>query len=187
MRVSFFTTLKYIEILDYIEVLKLLVQTHMKQPKTNALRLLDAANIKYETVTYQVDESDLSATHVAEQLGEDISCVFKTLVLRGDRTGIFVCIIPGDKEVDLKKAARASGNKSCAMIRMQELLPLTGYIRGGCSPIGMKRPYPMYIHESCRDFEKIYVSAGCRGMQVRLSTKDLICYANISIADVIND
>ena len=158
----------------------------MKQPKTNALRLLDAANIKYETVTYQVDESDLSATHVAEQLGEDISCVFKTLVLRGDRTGIFVCIIPGDKEVDLKKAARASGNKSCAMIRMQELLPLTGYIRGGCSPIGMKRPYPMYIHESCNQLQYIFVSAGCRGMQVKLNTEDLISYARLTIGDLIS-
>lgn len=158
----------------------------MKQPKTNALRLLDAANIKYETVTYQVDESDLSATHVAEQLGEDISCVFKTLVLRGDRTGIFVCIIPGDKEVDLKKAARASGNKSCAMIRMQELLPLTGYIRGGCSPIGMKRPYPMYIHESCNQLQYIFVSAGCRGIQVKLNTDDLIKYANLTVGDLIS-
>lgn len=158
----------------------------MKQPKTNALRLLDAANIKYETVTYEVDESDLSATHVAEQLGEDISCVFKTLVLRGDRTGIFVCIIPGDKEVDLKKAARASGNKSCAMIRMQELLPLTGYIRGGCSPIGMKRPYPMYIHESCNQLQYIFVSAGCRGMQVKLNTDDLIKYANLTVGDLIS-
>jgi len=158
----------------------------MKQPKTNALRLLDAANIKYETITYQVDESDLSATHVAEQLGEDISCVFKTLVLRGDRTGIFVCIIPGDKEVDLKKAARASGNKSCAMIRMQELLPLTGYIRGGCSPIGMKRSYPMYIHESCNQLQYIFVSAGCRGMQVKLNTDDLIKYANLTVGDLIS-
>ena len=152
----------------------------MKQQKTNAMRLLDAAKIEYETVSYEVDESDLSAVHVAEQLGEDIACVFKTFVLRGDRTGVFVCIIPGDKEVDLKKAARASGNKSCAMIRMQELLPLTGYIRGGCSPIGMKRPYPMFIHESCLGFEKIYVSAGCRGMQVHIKTKELIKYGKMT-------
>ncbi|MBR1808841.1 MAG: Cys-tRNA(Pro) deacylase [Paludibacteraceae bacterium] len=153
--------------------------------KTNALRLLDAAKIPYETVTYMVDESDLSATHVAEQLGEDIACVFKTLVLRGDKTGIFVCIIPGDKEVDLKKAARASGNKSCAMIRMQELLPVTGYIRGGCSPIGMKKQYPMFIHESCLGFDKIYVSAGCRGMQVHIKTEELIKYGKMDVADLI--
>ena len=153
--------------------------------KTNALRLLDAAKIPYSTVSYHVDESDLSAVHVAEELGEDIACVFKTLVLRGDKTGVFVCIIPGDKEVDLKKAAKVSGNKSCAMIRMQELLPLTGYIRGGCSPIGMKRQYPMYIHNSCQDFAKIYISAGCRGMQVHLSTEDLIRFAHLNVAKLV--
>ena len=154
--------------------------------KTNALRLLDAAKIPYETVTYTVDESDLSAVHVAAELGEDIACVFKTLVLRGDKTGVFVCIIPGDKEVDLKKAAKASGNKSCAMTKMQELLTLTGYIRGGCSPIGMKRQYTMYIHESCRQFGKIYVSAGCRGMQVQLNTEDLIRFAKLTVADIVS-
>ena len=153
--------------------------------KTNALRLLDAAKIPYSTVSYHVDESDLSAVHVAEELGEDIACVFKTLVLRGDKTGVFVCIIPGDKEVDLKKAAKVSGNKSCAMIRMQELLPLTGYIRGGCSPIGMKRQYPMYIHNSCQEFAKIYISAGCRGMQVHLSTEDLIRFAHLNVAELV--
>ena len=153
--------------------------------KTNALRLLDAAKIQYRTVSYQVDESDLSAVHVAAQLGEDIACVFKTLVLRGDRTWVFVCIIPGDKEVDLKKAAKASGNKSCAMTKMQELLPLTGYIRGGCSPIGMKKAYPMYIHQSCQQFERIYISAGCRGMQVYLGTQDLINFAKLTVTDLI--
>lgn len=152
--------------------------------KTNALRLLDAASIHYETVTYKVDETDLSAMHVAAQLGEDIACVFKTLVLRGDKTGVFVCIIPGDNEVDLKKAAKASRNKSCAMTKMQELLPLTGYIRGGCSPIGMKRAYPMFINESCLALSHIYISAGCRGMQVRLATTDLISFANLTIADL---
>lgn len=155
----------------------------MKQ-KTNALRLLDAAGIQYETVSYEVDEHDLSAIHVAEQLDEDISLVYKTLVLRGDKTGIFVCIIQGDKEVNLKKAAKASGNKSCAMIRMQELLPLTGYIRGGCTPIGMKHPYPMYIDSTCLAHERIFISAGCRGMQVHLSTQDLISFAKLNIADL---
>lgn len=155
------------------------------QQKTNALRLLDAAKIRYQTFTYDVDESDLSAVHVADQLHEDISTVFKTLVLRGDKNGIFVCIIPGDKEVDLKKAAKASANKSCAMIRMQELLPITGYIRGGCSPIGMKKNYPAFIHQSCLEHEYIYISAGCRGMQVYLSTDDLIDYAKLQTADLI--
>lgn len=115
--------------------------------KTNAARLLDAAGIAYELVPYEVDESDLAASHVAEQLGEDIEQVFKTLVLRGDRNGIFVVVIPGNMEVDLRVAARISGNKSCEMLHMKELLPTTGYIRGGCSPIGMKKPFPTFIYE----------------------------------------
>lgn len=154
-------------------------------PKTNAARLLDAAKIQYELVPYEVDESDLSATHVAEQLGEDVAQVFKTLVLRGDKTGIFVCIIPGDKELNLKKAAQASGNKSCQMTKMQELLGLTGYIRGACSPIGMKKPYPMWIHTSCQEHERIFVSAGQRGLQLHLSTADLIAVAHLQVYDLI--
>ena len=106
--------------------------------KTNAARLLDQHKIPYELIPYQVDENNLAATHVAEQLGEDIARVFKTLVLRGDKTGLFVCVVPGNKEVNLKRAAKISGNKSAEMIAVKELLPLTGYIRGGCSPIGMK-------------------------------------------------
>ena len=121
----------------------------MKTNKTNAARLLDRAKIPYELVPYEVDENNLAATHVAEQLGENIEQVFKTLVLRGDKHGIFGCVIPGDKEVDLKKAAKISGNKSAEMIAMKELLPTTGYIRGGCSPIGMKKNYPVNIHERC--------------------------------------
>ncbi|MBR4883449.1 MAG: Cys-tRNA(Pro) deacylase, partial [Bacteroidales bacterium] len=118
----------------------------MKINKTNAARILDQKKISYELVPYEVDENDLAATHVAEQLGEDIEQVFKTLVLRGDKNGLLVCVIPGDKEVDLKKAAKLSGNKKVEMIAMKELLPLTGYIRGGCTPIGMKKPYPTWIH-----------------------------------------
>ncbi len=155
-------------------------------PKTNAARLLDAAKIQYELVPYEVDESDLSATHVAEQLGEDVAQVFKTLVLRGDKTGIFVCIIPGDKELNLKKAAQASGNKSCQMTKMQELLGLTGYIRGACSPIGMKKPYPMWIHTSCQEHERIFVSAGQRGLQLHLLTTDLIAVAHLQVYDLID-
>lgn len=142
--------------------------------KTNAARLLDKAKIPYELIPYEVDENDLSAIHVAASLGEDINCVFKTLVLHGDKTGHFVCVIPGDKEVDLKMAAKASGNKKCDLIPMKELLPLTGYIRGGCTPIGMKKPFPTYIHETCLQFDVIYISAGQRGMQLKLSPKDLI-------------
>ena len=124
-----------------------------KVNKTNAARLLDRAKITYELIPYEVDENDLAAAHVAEQLGEDIEQVFKTLVLQGDKSGYFVCVIPGDQEVDLKLAAKASGNKKADLIPMKELLPVTGYIRGGCSPIGMKKPFPTFIHESCLLFE----------------------------------
>ena len=137
--------------------------------KTNAARLLDKAAVAYELIPYLVDENDLSAEHVATQLGEDPAQVFKTLVLRGDRTGNLVCVIPGGAELNLKKAASASGNKNVAMIQMKELLPLTGYIRGGRSPIGMKRPFPTFIDRSCGDHEFIYVSAGVRGLQFKLA------------------
>ena len=147
-----------------------------KIEKTNAARLLDRAKIAYDLVPYTVDEDNLAATHVAEELGEDIATVFKTLVLRGDRAGLFVCVIPGDKEVDLKAAARVSGNKKADLIPMKELLPTTGYIRGGCTPIGMKKPFPTFIDESCLEFDYIYISAGQRGLQLRLSPTDLIEY-----------
>ena len=115
--------------------------------KTNVARLLDKAKIAYQLVPYEVDENDLSATHVAEQLGEDIAQVFKTLILHGDKSGYFVCVIPGADEVDLKKAAKVSGNKKCEMIPVKELLPLTGYIRGGCTAIGMKKQYRTVIEK----------------------------------------
>ncbi len=152
--------------------------------KTNAARLLDAAGIPYTLVEYQVDEEHLDACHVAEQLGEDIDCVFKTLVLRGDRNGLFVCVIPGSLEVDLKLAAQISGNKNCAMIHVKELLPNTGYIRGGCSPIGMKKPLPTFIHESALLYDKIYISAGVRGLQLCLAPQDLFNYTEASVYPV---
>lgn len=154
--------------------------------KTNVARLMDAAKIAYDLVPYVVDEEDLSATHVAEQLGEDVEQVFKTLVLRGNKTGILVCIVPGDAEVNLKKAAQISGNKSVEMIHQKELLPLTGYIRGGCSPIGMKKLYPTYIHETCQLFDHIYVSAGVRGIQLRIAPTDLIGYISATVGDLCN-
>ena len=153
--------------------------------KTNAARLLDKAKIAYDLVPYTVDEDNLAATHVAEELGEDIATVFKTLVLRGDRTGLFVCVIPGDKEVDLKAAARVSGNKRCEMIPMKELLPSTGYIRGGCSPIGMKKPLPTFFHSTATDHERIYISAGVRGLQIAIAPADLISYVGATIANII--
>ena len=149
-----------------------------KIAKTNVARLLDQAKISYSLVPYIVDENDLSAGHIAEQLGEDIEQVFKTLVLRGDKTGHFVCVVPGEDEVDLKKAD---------LIPMKELLPTTGYIRGGCSPIGMKKPFPTYFHETCILFDYIYVSAGVRGLQLKINPDDLVKYVGATVCDLVSD
>lgn len=153
-----------------------------KIQKTNAARLLDKAAVAYELIPYEVDESDLSAIHVAENLGENIEQVFKTLVLHGDKTGYFVCVVPGDQEVNLKLAAKVSGNKNCEMIPMKELLSVTGYIRGACSPFGMKKHFPTYIHETCLSYNCIYVSAGQRGLQLKVNPQDLIHIANAQVA-----
>ena len=153
----------------------------MNIQKTNAARLLDAAGIHYALIPYEVDEENLDAGHVAASLDEDIDMVFKTLVLRGDKSGFFVCVMPGSMEVDLKVAARISGNKNCEMIHVKELLPTTGYIRGGCSPIGMKKPFPTFIHESALLYDHIFVSAGVRGLQIRISPNDLIGFTNARI------
>lgn len=157
------------------------------QTKTNAARLLERAKIKFDLIPYEVDESNLAATHVAEQLGEDIAQVFKTLVLRGERTGYFVCVIPGDKEVDLKKAAHAAGDKKAEMLHMKELLPTTGYIRGGCSPIGMKKPFPTFFDSTALNFDYIYVSAGMRGLQIKISPNELINFVGASTADLTSE
>lgn len=155
-----------------------------KIEKTNAARLLDKAKIAYELVPYTVDEDNLAATHVAEELGEDIATVFKTLVLRGDRNGYFVCVIPGDHEVNLKAAAKVSGNKKAELIAMKELLPTTGYIRGGCSPIGMRKPFPTFIHLTSLEHPRIYISAGVRGLQIAIAPNDLIAYVRATVADI---
>ncbi len=155
-----------------------------KIEKTNAARLLDRAGIAYELIPYEVDDNDLAATHVAESLGEPIERVYKTLVLRGDRNGHFVCVVQGDREVDLKAAAKASGNKSADLIPMKELLPTTGYIRGGCSPIGMKRRFPTFIDSSCEAFDYIYISAGVRGLQLRIAPSDLVRFVGAELAAV---
>ncbi len=141
--------------------------------KTNVARLLDAQKINYTLHPYDAGEVELGAQHVADQLGEPIERVFKTLVLCGDRNGHFVCVIPGNEEINLKMAAKISGNKSCDLIPVKELLPLTGYIRGGCSPIGMKKHFPTFVHESCQAYETIFVSAGMRGLQVEIAPTDL--------------
>jgi len=153
--------------------------------KTNAARILDRLKIDYELIEYRVDEADLSAIHLAETAGIPISKVYKTLVLEGDKAGYFVCVIPGGKEIDLKKAALVSSNKKVAMLKMKELEPLTGYIRGGCSPLGMKKPFPVFIDESANDYPLIYISAGIRGMQMRLSPTDLMIACNAKKRDLI--
>lgn len=156
-----------------------------KVQKTNVARLLDTHHVNYELIPYEVDESDLSAVHVAKLLNEPIELIFKTLVLRGDKTGFFVCVIPGADEIDLKLAAKVSGNKNCALIPMKDLLALTGYIRGGCSPLGMKKHFPTYIHETCLLYDSIYISAGVRGLQVKLSPNDLITCSNAALCTLL--
>lgn len=153
--------------------------------KTNAVRLLDRAKVQYELRAYDVDESDLSAVRVAEQLNESVDKIFKTLVLKGDKTSYFVCIVPASSELNLKSAAKISGNKNCEMIPMKDLLAVTGYIRGACSPFGMKKLFATFIHESCVGFDKIYVSAGKRGVQLHISATDIIKLANATIGNII--
>lgn len=152
--------------------------------KTNACRLLDQQKVDYSLIEYEVDPEHLEASHVAEALNQDISTVFKTLVLHGDKSGYFVCVIQGDKEVDLKKAAKISGNKKVAMIPMKDLLPLTGYIRGGCTAIGMKKNFPVYLDENAVTQEYIHVSAGKRGLQLRLSPTEYIKVTKAIVGDL---
>lgn len=155
-----------------------------KIEKTNAARQLDKAGISYRLIPYEFDENDLAAQHVADSLGQDIRQVFKTLVLHGDKTGHLVCVVPGDCEVDLKALAKVSGNKKVEMILMKDLLAVTGYIRGGCSPIGMKKRFPTYFHSTAENFDVIYVSAGVRGLQIEIEPVSLIRFVGASVADV---
>ena len=155
-----------------------------KEHKTNAARLLDQAHISYELIPYEVDESDLSAPHVAASLGEDIAYVYKTIVMHGDRVRHFVCVVPAGGEINLKLAARASGCKKCETLHLRELQPLTGYIRGGCSPIGMKKALPTYIDVSAQDKPYIFVSAGQRGLQLKISPLDLAQQSRATFASL---
>ena len=155
-----------------------------KIEKTNAARLLDKAGLQYNLIPYEFDENDLAAQHVADSLGQDIAKVFKTLVLHGDKTGHIVCVVPGNCEVDLKALAKVSGNKKVEMIAMKDLLQVTGYIRGGCSPIGMKKRFPTYFHSTATEQDVIYVSAGVRGLQLEMSPSDLITFVGAEVADV---
>ena len=159
----------------------------MKIQKTNVARLMDKAKVAYELIPYEVDENDLGASHVAASLGEDINQVFKTIVLFGDKTKHIVCVLPGNCEVNLKKAAKASGNKKVEPLPLKELLPTTGYIRGGCCPIGMKKHFPTYFHKTVLDYDYVFVSAGVRGMQIKLAPQDLIRESRGEIADIIDE
>ena len=152
--------------------------------KTNAMRQLDAAKIKYEVLEYEVDENNLAGTHVADQIGLSYDIVFKTIVTKGDKTGYLVFCVPCDKEIDLKKAAAATGNKKIEPLHVKDLLGLTGYIRGGCSPIGMKKKFPTYFDASVEKCEKITISAGVRGAQLLLDTQALMKFVGAKTADV---
>jgi Cys-tRNA(Pro)/Cys-tRNA(Cys) deacylase len=157
----------------------------MTKGKTNAVRLVEQHKIDYELKSYPVDESDLSAVAVAAKTGLDIDRLFKTLVLKSSSGEVFVCVIPGGAELDLKKGARAGGAKKADLIPVKELLGLTGYIRGGCSPVGMKKSYATFIDETCTLYDHIYVSAGVRGLQLKLKPNDLVSLVNGIICDLV--
>lgn len=155
--------------------------------KTNAVRLLEKGGVDFALHAYPVDEDHLDAQHVADALGQDINRVFKTIVLIGERTGHFVCVLPGNCEIDLKKAARAAGDKKVELIHVKDLLGLTGYIRGGCSPVGMKKAFPTFFHTTASGFESIYVSAGIRGLQMEVDPKKLISFTHATVADLVKE
>lgn len=157
-----------------------------KDVKTNAMRLLDRDKIAYTTMEYEVDENDLSGIHVAAQLAQPVEQVFKTLVLKGEKLGYIVCCIPVAEELDLKKVAKAVGDKKVEMIPMRDLLGVTGYIRGGCSPIGMKKKFPTFIDETCILYDSIAISAGIRGGQIIIEPNALLAYIDAGTADLIS-
>ncbi|PWM78917.1 MAG: Cys-tRNA(Pro) deacylase [Phascolarctobacterium sp.] len=158
-----------------------------KQKKTNAARILDEKNINYSLIEYTVDEEHLDAVHVAAEVGLPAAQVFKTLVVRGDKTGPVFAVIPGDGELDLKALAKVSGNKRAELVHLKEVLPLTGYIRGGCSPLGAKKNYPVYLDETCVLWDKIAISAGQRGLQIFLSPDDLVAATGAAVVNIIHE
>jgi Cys-tRNA(Pro)/Cys-tRNA(Cys) deacylase len=153
--------------------------------KTNAMRRLDAAKIQYEVKEYEVDESDLSGVHIASQIGLPFEQVFKTLTAKGDKTGVIVFCIPCHKEIDLKKAAAVTGNKRVELLAVKDLLATTGYVRGGCSPIGMKKNFPTFIEESALEHEKITVSAGMKGAQLLLNVSELVQFVGAKVCQIV--
>lgn len=156
-----------------------------KNIKTNVARFLQKKGVKFDLIPYEVDENDLGAEHVAESLSENVEQVFKTIVLHGDKSGYIVGVLPGNHEIDLKKLAKVSGNKKCEPLPLKDLLPTTGYIRGGCSPIGMKKKFQTYIHTTVNLFPHVFVSAGVRGVQLKISPVDLIEQTEAVVADIV--
>ena len=154
-----------------------------KEEKTNVMRVLDGKKIPYESHMYEPDAT-MTGEEIAGILGEDTSNVFKTLVTQGKSGGYYVFVVPVKAELDLKKAAKAAGEKAVSMIKQKELLPLTGYVHGGCSPIGMKKQFPTFIHETATGFDKVFVSAGKVGFQIELAPADLIKVAGCKVADI---
>ena len=152
--------------------------------KTNAMRLLESAQIEYRALEYEVDENDLSGMHIAHQLSMDPEMMFKTIVARGEKQGILVFCIPVSCEIDLKKAAQAAGDKRVELLPVKELLGITGYIRGGCSPVGMKKKFPTFIDETCLIFDQITVSAGVRGCQLLLDPEKLVAFLDAKPCDL---
>ena len=158
-----------------------------KTPKTNAMRMLDIAKIPYEIKEYAVDENDLSGTHIADEIGLPYEMVFKTIVTRGDKTGYCVFCLPCHKEIDFKAAARASGNKSIEPLHVKDLLGVTGYIRGGCSPVGMKKKFPTFFDSSAASLDKLTVSAGMKGAQLLVEGRAILDYTEATLCDIAMD
>ncbi|NLY52622.1 MAG: Cys-tRNA(Pro) deacylase [Firmicutes bacterium] len=156
-----------------------------KGNKTNAIRYLEKRNIPHDVVEYDMeDEGDLSASHVSEVSGIPVSMLYKTIVCRGDKTGVILACVPGDSEVDMKKLAKASGNKKVESVPVKEILPLTGYIRGGVSPIGCKKDYPLYVSDTIRSKDRIYISAGRKGCQIAIAPDDLVAVREAKVCPI---
>ena len=155
-----------------------------KLQKTNAMRELDRAGIAYGVRTYEVDENDLSGVHVAEQLGEEPGQGFKTLVCVAPGGGHVVCCIPVAEELDLKRAAQVAGEKTLTMMHVRDLVPVTGYMRGGCSPVGMKKRFPTLIDETCELWDEIFISGGRRGLQLVIAPDDLVAFTGATVAAI---
>lgn len=152
--------------------------------KTNVARIFDQHKIEYDLFEYEVDENELGAENVARKIGHSIDLVFKTLVLTGDKTGVIVAVIPGARELDLKSLAALSGNKKCAMVHLKEIQGITGYIRGGVSPVGMKKQFPTFVDKITANYPKIFVSAGIRGLQCQISPDELISITNAKTGNI---